>query len=81
METHSKSIKIKLEAQIYNREELESLIRWENEGGLPSSATDMTSYEKLPLKPGEIFEVLEGTIIHDDNESYYVVEIKLLTSD
>ena len=33
---------------------------------------------KLPVKPGEVFEVVKGDVIVDNGELYYEVELNIL---
>ncbi|WP_138429873.1 hypothetical protein [Fodinibius saliphilus] len=79
MKKARRSLKIKLENANFLKTEWESIARWESEGGGATSSNDPVSYAKLPLKPGEVFEVSKGgEIIFEDDDPYYCVEINIL---
>lgn len=69
------TIKIEVEDHSYTEEDLQNMSQWENEGG--SLKKDDLSIN-LPLKTGQIFEVLKGDIIYEKGNLYYKVELKLL---
>ncbi|MGM0588981.1 MAG: hypothetical protein ACQETE_11225 [Bacteroidota bacterium] len=53
--------------------------RWEDEGGRSISADDLDIDQiDAPLKDGQKFEVLKGHVISEDDEIYYIAEIKPL---
>lgn len=75
MKRSNLKIKVKIEGHSYTEEDLQNMDRWENEGG-SSNKDDLLI--NIPLKTGQIFEVLKGDIIYEDGQLYYNVELKLL---
>ncbi|MFO7845344.1 MAG: hypothetical protein R6V27_02205 [Balneolaceae bacterium] len=82
METNTSQISIKLDDpdSIKEYDRLQS--QWENEGGStrPSSIENMIPDGILPLKPGEQFKVISGTIERTDDQLFYVVDIEKIGS-
>lgn len=74
------TLKIKLEKTSHLKEYEEELLRWESEGGKSSELIEILDDLSLPLKQGEVFEVLEGSIISEGDEFYYEVEIKKVST-
>ena len=74
------TLKIKLEKTSLLKEYEEELLRWESEGGKTSGLNEILNDLSLPLNPGEVFEVLEGSIISEGDEFYYEVEIKKVST-
>ncbi len=77
MNKEDKLIKIKIEDHSYSRKDLEDMKRWEDEGGT-TKGNGFASSVKPPVKPGQIFEVLEGEIIYENGELYYMTKLSLL---
>ena len=69
------SIKIKIDKTSLSREDLEDLRRWEDEGGLP----DEEDIAVLPIRPGEVFEVVRGDVIYENGEIFYLVDLNILS--
>jgi|GEM_PF-1874787 len=79
MQKAEKRIKIKIEDHSYSKQDLESIIRWEGEGG-SSSIGDLVSTIKLPVKKGQIFEVAEGEIVYENEQLFYRIKLNLLAN-
>lgn len=71
-------IKIKIEDHSYTKEDWKSIGRWEDEGGTPLNKKETDLSAPLPLKPGQIFEVLNGDIVYEKGQPYYAVSLNLL---
>ena len=71
----SKTIKIKLDESDHLKVYEKELRRWEGEGGDATELNDIFDEIKLPVKPGDTFKVTDGSIIFEDNEYYYMVNI------
>ena len=71
----SKTIKIKLDENDHLKEYAKELRRWEGEGGDTTELNDIFDEIKLPVKPGDAFKVTDGSIIFEDNEYYYMINI------
>ncbi|SMO63429.1 hypothetical protein [Fodinibius sediminis] len=74
-----RTLKIKLSESNHLKEYEDELERWESEGGRASTLNDIFDEVKLPLKPGEVFEVTDGNVIYEDGEYYYMIDIDLLS--
>lgn len=76
-----RTIKIKIEIPNLTAEDLEDMLRWENEGGHPSGKPDLLDEETLPLplKKDWIFEVKDTEIIIEDGQLYLETGINLLS--
>lgn len=72
-----KTLKIKLDKTSHLKEYEKELARWESEGGHVTELNEILGDLSLPLKPGDIFEVIDGSIISEDSEFYYRAEIKV----
>lgn len=77
MKRADKSIKIKIENHSYTREDLESMLRWEDEGG-KTDDNNIPGSVNSPVKPGQILEVVEGDVIYENGELYYLAKLNLL---
>lgn len=77
----NKTLKIKLDKTSHLKEYEEELARWESEGGHSTELNEILDDLTLPLKPGDTIEVLDGSIISEDDEFYYRVEIKIQSPD
>lgn len=78
METNTIQISIKLDNPDSIKEYDNLQNQWENEGGStqPSSIETMLPDGILPLKPGEVFKVISGTIERMDDHLFYVADIE-----
>ena len=73
------TIKIKIENHTYSKEDFKSIERWEDEGGISSrNKKDLALSLNIPIKPGQIFEVLNGDITFENDEVYYLAKLNLL---
>lgn len=81
MKKSERLIKIKIDKPAFTEEEWNSLERWENEGGIPTSHGDLesASLQKMPLKPGQVFEIMDSSIIFQDGVPYNLVKLHLLS--
>lgn len=79
MNSSTKVIRIKLEAPTDSAEYYKSLQQWENEGGRPDSLKDTFPFLNFPFHPGETFHVQNVHINMENDEFYYVAEIKNVT--
>lgn len=70
-------INIKLDKTTHLKEYEKELARWESEGGHISELNEILPDLSLPLKPGDTFEVIDGSIVSEDRELYYRAEIKI----
>jgi|GEM_PF-5364138 hypothetical protein len=56
-------------------------IRWQDDGGNVSKPIPLDANEHdLPLKAGDLFRVLKGSLIVDKDKYYYVAEIEVIPS-
>lgn len=76
-----RTIRIKLEhsSQLQLQEYENEIERWEGEGGNPGELNDILSDIKLPIKKGQLFKVLGGKLVSENDGIYYEVDIKLLS--
>lgn len=72
-------ITIKLHEHQLGEEDLENLRRWENEGGTPTLDDAMISSVTLPLRPGQVFEVVRGEVRYEEGGLVYEAELNLLS--
>ena len=72
----SKTIKIKLDEGGHLKEYAKELRRWEGEGGDATELNDIFDEIKLPVKAGDTFKVTDGSIIFEDDEYYYLINIE-----
>lgn len=79
MKKFDKQIKIKIDHHSLSKQDMESLDRWEYEGGKPSDDNEMYKSVMLPVKKGQIFEVVDGDLISENGELFYVVKLDLLS--
>lgn len=79
MEDRKYQLKIKLDlpddaaAKYYKLQE-----RWENEGGSTTDQSETMSLPEIqpPLKAGDYFQVISGSIDFIDNEIFYIADIR-----
>lgn len=76
METSVDYKRIKIVLRPMTKEEFKGLDQWENEGGLPSD--DDLSFSQSPIKPGESFKIVKGSIIHENGYCFFVADIEKL---
>lgn len=77
----SVQLQIKLNVPVTVIEYIETMEKWENEGGRPFPAHKFVDEEDLPLKPGEVFKVQSGRIIFEDEHIYYLANIEKVSPD
>lgn len=73
-----RTIRIKVENSSQLQEYESEMERWVDEGGNTNELSDILSDIELPLKKGQLFKVLDGEWVTEDDGFYYKVGIKLL---
>lgn len=53
-------------------------IRWENDGGNIPISAGIIDESSLPLRPGTVFKVLNGSLLEEDDRVFYLAEIQLV---
>lgn len=81
MKKSERLLKIKIDNPSFSKEEWDNIARWEDEGGFPTSHGDLesVSLKKMPLKPGQVFEIMDTGVIFEEGKPYYLVRIHLLS--
>lgn len=79
MKNENPVLHIKITEHGLNRQDLENLSQWENEGGAVREGEKLLSNITAPVRPGQIFEVLRGELIFEEGEVFYVAEVSLLS--
>lgn len=75
--TKTKALKIKIDNQSLSASDLKEIEQWENEGG--RAVSDKSLWKNaVPLRKGEIFEVVAEDLTYEDDTLYYIVEVELL---
>lgn len=69
-------LKIKLDLPEKVERYLESMQKWEDEGGRPVSIDDFVTQHNLPLKPGDLIKIKSGKLMLADGDFYYSAEIE-----
>jgi len=75
--TMTRALKIEVENESLSVSDLKEIEQWENEGGRPVSDTKIWK-NAVPLRKGEIFEVVSEDLIYEDGKLYLIAEIELL---
>lgn len=73
--TATRTFKVTIDADTLSPVNINSIERWENEGG---AAVPEDLDPTLPLRKGEIFEVVDIAPKTLDGKRYYLVQIELL---
>jgi hypothetical protein len=75
-------IKIKIDNPQLSKQYDVKQQKWEGEGGrsISKDKLDIDQVE-APLKDGQKFEVLKGHVVEEEDDLYYIAEIKPLESD
>ncbi|MBD3616323.1 MAG: hypothetical protein HUJ22_07100 [Gracilimonas sp.] len=56
-------------------------IRWQDDGGNVSNPIPLSIYEyDLPLQTGDLFRVVKGDLISENDKYYYIAEIEIISS-
>lgn len=79
MERPTTRLKIKIEEYSLTPEDALEWQKWENEGGAPLKRSTLTRGADLPVRPGQVFEILDGEVILEDGAFYYLAEVHLLS--
>jgi hypothetical protein len=77
MDTSVDYKRIKIALRPMTKEEFAGLDQWENEGGSPPSE-DAMSLLQSPIKPGESFKIVKGSIIHENGYCFFVADIEII---
>lgn len=77
-DTTIRTLKIVLDTSLGSTIENQGIERWENEGGAAVINKPVWS-AAAPLRKGEIFEVKDIEIRHENKEAYYLIEVELLS--
>ncbi|MGD8427974.1 MAG: hypothetical protein PVH63_10090 [Balneolaceae bacterium] len=75
--TNTRAFKIVVDNKSLSASDLKEIEQWENEGGRPISGTSFWK-NAVPLKKGEIFEVVGGDLVYEDGEIYFLAEVEIL---
>jgi hypothetical protein len=79
-QTADKLLKIKLECAKVSKEDFANLERWENEGG--NAQINHAPFDELPkpLKPGQLFEVVDVEYEVEEGQCYFVARVNLVST-
>lgn len=78
MEDSKYQLKIKLDLPDDTAKYKKLQERWENEGGSTTDQSETMSLPEIqpPLKTGDYFQVISGSIDFIDNEIFYIADIR-----
>lgn len=73
----TRTLKVIIDSGSLSAVDINEIDQWENEGGQPASSSDFLK-SMMPLKKGEIFEVIGGDFHTAEGNLYFEAEIELL---
>jgi len=76
--TKTRALKIKIDSQSLSASDLKEIEQWENEGGRAVPDKSSPWKNAVPLRKGQIFEVVSDDLIYEDDTLYYIAEVELL---
>jgi hypothetical protein len=78
LKTADKIIKIKLDCTRLSKDDFMNLDRWVNEGGNPVEPSQPFDELPKPLKPGQMFEVVDVEYEVEEDQCYFVARLNLM---